>query len=162
MFLIAFLAAALAVDPCAAAGRTITLRRTLPRMHAIAVCVLIPHTRNHLFSFISFFFFVFRRGSERGGDGALTIYFIFIYSFLSQSNGVAVGDMLHLGAAPDVPLVNMNDTEYYGDFTLGTPAQTFTAVFDTGSAVTWVGARPCACVASSRSHVDFFFFSFFF
>lgn len=42
-----------------------------------------------------------------------------------------------------IDLLNNNNSQYYGDFTLGNPKQRFTAVFDTGSSVTWVPGAKC-------------------
>mmetsp|Transcript_104717 Transcript_104717/g.291652 ORF Transcript_104717/g.291652 Transcript_104717/m.291652 type:complete len:524 (-) Transcript_104717:47-1618(-) len=52
-----------------------------------------------------------------------------------------------------VDLLNNNNSQYYGDFTLGNPKQRFTAVFDTGSAITWVPGSKCksnTCVEHHR------------
>ena len=43
--------------------------------------------------------------------------------------------------------------QYYGQFSLGTPPQNFTACFDTGSSDTWVSGALClspACTSHSR------------
>eukprot|EP00928_Gymnodinium_smaydae_P096573 TRINITY_DN8560_c0_g1_i1.p1 TRINITY_DN8560_c0_g1~~TRINITY_DN8560_c0_g1_i1.p1 ORF type:complete len:570 (-),score=98.50 TRINITY_DN8560_c0_g1_i1:91-1800(-) len=42
-----------------------------------------------------------------------------------------------------VDLLNNNNSQYYGDFTLGTPRQHFTGIFDTGSGMIWVPGSHC-------------------
>lgn len=57
------------------------------------------------------------------------------------------------GAKVSVDLMNNNNSQYYGDVAIGSNKQPFTAIFDTGSSVTWVPGAKCksdTCVEHHR------------
>eukprot|EP00392_Amoebophrya_sp_AT5.2_P006214 g6224.t1 len=51
-----------------------------------------------------------------------------------------------------IDMLNNNNSQYYGDFMLGTPPQPFTAVMDTGSGLIWVPGKKCDTEVCQEHH----------
>ena len=55
----------------------------------------------------------------------------------------AVSGNVDASYTASIPIKNFQDSEYFGPVSLGTPAQTFEVIYDTGSSNLWVPSAKC-------------------
>ena len=56
--------------------------------------------------------------------------------------------------SPEVVISDYQNAEYYGSIAVGTPAQTFTVIFDTGSSNLWIPSKTCTGCGSHNLYND--------